>query len=147
MRTLIAKTIFFSSVILAVGSDFPLTQSDAVFRQKIVGTWIIEVGRTNEAFWARGTETYYSNDCFVVQAKVFLYGKTKAETHGGIWHINNGILIAANTNIADLKAGSHGSNWEKCKLIRIDEHEMVHYVSSKHIQAKVSDVVTLRRLE
>ena len=152
MRMLIAKVVFLSSAIVAAAVDSQMVQSDPDFRQKLVGTWIHEVGRTNWDSWSRGTEIYSADGSFADETRKMADGKEKINRAGGFWQVNNGVLILTltnntvsgydlsvivrqgtnytikhafgYTNFDLLQPGTLGTN--RCKLIRIDDREMVY---------------------
>jgi hypothetical protein len=149
MRSIIATILFLSFAFRVMSGDSQQTQSDADFRQKIVGTWIVDIGTTNDALWAKGYETYSSDGCFVAEITFTMDGKTDMERAAGRWQIINGILLAANTNVAAIKAGTLERNYENCKLIRIDDYQLVHYLFNKPMKnpGRIADVVTRKRLK
>lgn len=157
MRMLIAKVVFLFSAVVAAAVDSQMGQSDPDFRQKLVGTWIHEVGRTNWDSWSRGTAIYSSDGSFADETRKMTDEKEKLYRGGGFWQINNGVLIltATNstvsgydlsvivrqgtnytvkhalgyTNFDFLQPGTLGTNSHK--LVRIDDHEMVYNWLSK----------------
>ena len=149
---LVAKVVFFSSAVVATAVDSQMVQSDPDFRQKLVGTWIHEVGRTNWDSWSRGTEIYSADGSFAAETRKMADGAEKLSKVGGFWQINNGVLILAvtndtvsgydlsvlvrqgtnytirhasgYTNFDLLQPGTSGTKHHK--LIRIDDREMVY---------------------
>jgi hypothetical protein len=151
---IIVNIVFLSSAVIAAAIDSLIVQSDADLRQKIVGAWIQEVGRTNWNSWSRGTVIYSSDGSFADEGRQMAGGKEKINKSGGYWQVNNGVLMltATNntvsgyglsvivrqgtnysvkqssgyTNFDLLQPGTFGTNHHK--LIRIDEHEMVYHL-------------------
>ncbi len=158
MRMLITKVVLLSSAVVAAAVDSQMAQSDPDLRQKLVGTWIHEVGRTNwEDSWSRGTEIYSSDGFFADETRKMAGGKEKLNRAGGFWQIINGVLIltvtnntvsgyglsvivsegtnytvkhaSGYTNFDLLPPGEFGTNSHK--LVRIDDREMVYNWLSK----------------
>ncbi len=157
MRTIIAIVVFLSLALVVVTADSQPVQSDSDFRQKLVGTWVHEVGRTNWISWRRSTEIYSSNGFFAEEGRTISHGTTKLSVGGGMWQINNGILMltvtndvvsgsdlavvvrqgsnyivkhqSGYTNFSLLEPGIFGTNYHK--LIRIDDHEMVYHMFTR----------------
>ncbi len=157
MRMIIAKVVFLFSAVIAATVDSQTVQSDADLRQKLIGTWIQEAGRTNWNSWSKGTVNYSSDGFFAEETRKMAGGKETLHKSGGFWQINNSVLMltATNdtvsgyglsvivrqgtnysmkqssgyTNFDLLQPGTFGTNYHK--LNRIDEHEMVYHLFSE----------------
>ena len=131
-------------------ADSQHLQSDADFRQKILGTW--EGSRTNrgmEASWGKAFETFRSNGCFTEETVVFTKGLPESNTLSGFWQINNGILEMNITNMVSGTNNYASSARSTNKLIRIDAHEMVvpvPFMNGTNI-TNVTDILAIRRVE
>jgi hypothetical protein len=109
-------------------ADASSRQSDAEIRQKIVGTWILDVGTTNRtgpySFSEKGTETYFSNGSFVMKATILDGGKEHQERVEGVWHVEAGMLTDSVTNAVGVPGGAP-QNYEHARVIRVDDRELI----------------------
>jgi hypothetical protein len=123
MRVLILIITLLTLAFQAMAADSS-PQSDAEICQKIIGTWIIDIGTTNETLSAKGTETYSSNGCFIVKMTILDGGKEHQERFEGVWHIEGGILIDSVTNALGVLGGAP-KNYEYARVIRVDDRELI----------------------
>ena len=134
MRTLTVIITFLALEIAVIADKSAPSQSDAEIRQKIVGTWIIDVGTTNGAYSAKGTVTYSTNGCYVAKARVLDGGKAHEERYEGLWHVEDGVLTDTVTNTVGIPF-PQGNIFEHAKVLRVNENELV-LESGKRIKHK-----------
>ena len=85
MRALTFIVAFISFGYLLVAGDAQQLQSDSVLRQKIVGTWIVNLDL------CKGTETYFADGRFEARAVWNYSGVTNSiDQVTGTWGITNG---------------------------------------------------------
>jgi hypothetical protein len=136
MRMLTFIIAFLAMGFLAMAGDSLKPQSDADIRQKIVGTWIIDLETMNHtgpySYSAKGTVTYSSNGCYVAKAAVLDSGKAREEKYEGFWSVNDGILTDTITNANGMLGitngiGFSGPNpkFEVAKVLHVDENELI----------------------
>jgi hypothetical protein len=127
MRALVFILTFLASW-TSVSAIDPPQQSDAEIRQKIAGTWIIDLGTTKTngpyLFSARGTVTYSTNGSYVVRARVSEDAKVHDERFEGFWHVKDGILTDTVTNYVGTWL-ANPKNYEVARVIKVDESELI----------------------
>ena len=110
--------IFFASTALLFGDDTNLSvssstrsQTDNEIRQKIVGTWSVDLAI------GKGTETYSADGSFISKFIYNYAGHTNEEENvTGTWLVKEGIL----------KVQVPGaSSFKNYKVIRVDDRELV----------------------
>jgi hypothetical protein len=106
------------------------SQSDAEIRQKIVGTWIIDEVTSNGTYSAKGTITYASDSNYVAKATVVEGGRTRNVKYEGMWQVENGILTDTITYAIGIE-GTPAKNFEHCKIICVNDQELVRYLGTK----------------
>jgi hypothetical protein len=91
---------------------------DRVFRQKLVGTWSLEIDNT------QFTNIYAPDGSFTSQ-EIFNHAKnTNTYQMAGIWHIQDGNLIQTITN--DSRKRAHvPRTGNELQIIRVDGYELV----------------------
>ena len=132
MRTLAFIITFLALRFWATAGESP-QQSDGEIRQKIVGTWTIDLGKTNQTYSAKGTVIYSSNGCYVAKATIWQDGKAHEEKYGGLWHVEDGVLTDTVTNATGIEDGFQPKIYEVARVIRVDEKELVmqHHPNTK----------------
>jgi hypothetical protein len=100
------------------------SQSDAEIRQKIVGTWLIDYGTTNQTWSAKCSITYALDGCYVAKATITDEGSIHEEKHEGMWRVDSAWLTCTVTNAVGVKGGP-GKFFAHDKIVRVDDHELI----------------------
>jgi hypothetical protein len=100
------------------------SQTDAEIRQKIVGTWILDSGTTNQTWSAKGSITYASDGCYVAKATITDKGSTHEEKYEGMWQVEGAWLTCTVTNAVGVKGGP-GKFFAHDKIVRVGDHELI----------------------
>jgi hypothetical protein len=130
MRALAFIITILNLGFIAMAGDSQQPQSDADIRQKIVGTWIIDLEN------CKGTETYLADGRYKANATWNYSGVTnEVENVEGTWGVTNGLLTAQVPT---------ARQWKDCKVIRVDGDELVLTWNTKR-KGDRTDTTTQKR--
>jgi len=101
--------------------------SDAEIRQKVVGTWIVDIHSTNGVS-IEGTVTIVPDSKFISKATATVGDKKQELDYEGIWQPKDGYLIETITK-SDSKLITVGKVTHD-KIIRVDDQELVFQTES-----------------
>jgi len=107
--------------------------SDAEIRQKVVGTWIVDIHSTNGVS-IEGTVTFVSDSEFISKATVTVSDKKQEMKYEGIWQAKDGYLIETITksNSKTIPIGKVTRD----KIIRVDDQELVFQTEHGKIETR-----------
>ena len=135
MRALVFTITLLALSSLAAAGEVVQQQSDDDIREKIGGTWLIDVEQTNVSS-AKGTETYFADGRYAVVVSICFGGTTNVDNVQGTWGVTNGLLtltIPRSSN--DVFGKVLSGDWRLLyyRVIRVDDRELTIKGDAKEI--------------
>jgi hypothetical protein len=102
------------------------SRHDAELTQKIPGSWK-HVGTSTR------DDSTYSSSTTILPDGTFSYIRQRNErpltyTMAGTWQIKHGFMLMTITNRSDQNMGAKLGEVSKCRIIRLDDHQLVYEV-------------------
>jgi hypothetical protein len=127
-------SLFATNITTALASTEPQKDpSDAEIRQKVVGTWFVDLHSSNGVSIA-GTVTIVSDSKFISKATMTIGDKKQEVNYEGTWQAKDGFLIETIT-----KSGAKFAPVGKVtrdKIINVDDQELVIQTESGKIETR-----------
>ena len=99
------------------------TPSDAAIREKVVGTWIVDL-QSHNGFSIKGTATIVSENKFISTVTVTTGDRREEMGYEGRWDVKDGFLIETITK-SDSRMAPVGMV-TRDKVIRVNDQELVY---------------------
>jgi hypothetical protein len=136
LHLLITLSLLIISISSVQAANEPqTTPSDTEIRQRVVGTWIVDLHPANGAS-IKGTVTIVSDSKFITRAAVTIGDKKQEMNYEGIWQAKDGFLIETITKSSSKTARVGAVTRDK--IIRVDDQELVY-------QTEQGKIVTRKR--
>ncbi len=127
-----ATTLLTLALLLNACSPGEEQASDSELRQKLTGTWIVEVRDPDGSSSTKGTWTVAADDSYTSELSGTVSNELRTTTLQGYIQVRNGFLIETTTNaiphwIPEVKRGRlppEGAT-SRIKIVRLDDHELV----------------------